>query len=252
MDKIGDFQYPSLTTFTETFDVAKECVNKYGGFMPNIFVTSKLGYTFKNANQISGWIYKRIDDMASFGLFTRERGGIRITDLGKEATDPYDSEKARKGKTKAIYKFPIFERGAKAWNFLVPNQDAFPAKLGELTSMDWTEARKHSETLQKLISDAFLHLKPSIEVGRNTGSLPAHFPMPQDRGEISNMSIGGTSQVGGTSPFGEVRTIIGTVVITDSDTLKLAQSFLDVLATKIEEQKRADRSEKTKASKEEK
>src|SRR5437879_2025422 len=128
-----------MTSFTETFEVAKDCLNRYGGFMTNINITTKLGYTFKNANQISGWIYKRFDDMGGFGLFSRERGGVRATSLGKEATDPYDSEKAREGKKKAIYKFPLLKKAAEEWSLTVPDQDAFPARLAELASVDWLE-----------------------------------------------------------------------------------------------------------------
>lgn len=207
--------------------------------MTNIAITTKLGYNFKNANQISGWIYKRFDDMTAFGLFVRERGGIRATPLGKEATDPYDSAKAAEGKKKAIYKFPLLKKAAEEWNLVVPDQDAFPAKLADLSLVDWVEAKKHSDALQKLISDCFTHLRPSIEIQGSatmaSGTIGAALmgsivPLSTvDRGDMTVVehSFG--------APFGEVRTVVGTVVVKNAATLKLARSLLDVLESEIKE-----------------
>lgn len=257
MDTIGKLEYPNQTTFTETFEIAKDCVNRYGGFMTNIVITGKLGYNFKNANQISGWIYRRFDDMAGFGLFTRERGGVRITALGKEATDPYDQEKARQGKAKAIFKFPLLKKAAEDWKMEVPDQDAFPAKLAELAAVDWVEAKKHSEVLQKLISDCFTHLRPTINVG--VGMAGVHSTTVADSGFTPVPELGKqaaptleTGPIGYGKPFGELRTIVGTVVVKNMATLRLARSTLDVLEEEIKESEANEKAEKSKASKESK
>lgn len=57
-----------------------------------------------------------------------------------------------------------------------------------------------------------------------------------DRREITLVDSGrGSDAVGMSGPFGEVRTILGTIVITDKSTLELAKSVLTVLGSKIEE-----------------
>ncbi len=243
MAKIGQYDYPTLTTFTETLEIATEALNRYGGFMPYLSITQKLGYNVKNPAGISGYIYRRFDEMCAFGLFGREKGGVRTTELAKEALDPYDAERARLGKKKSISKFPILAKAITDWKGRLPDQDAFPAKLAELASVDWVEAKKHSEILQKLISDCFTYIKPAFETvgsgvtasatetigGFLSGTIPTSQMSALDREEKQAVT-----QVG--SPFGELRTLVGTVVIKNMATLRLARSTLDVLEGEIKEQ----------------
>jgi hypothetical protein len=79
MLRIGDYDYPNLGTFSDTMMLAQEALSKYAGIIPNIDAVGKLGYTVKNPAAISGPIYKRINDLVAFGLFT-----LRKLALGRQ------------------------------------------------------------------------------------------------------------------------------------------------------------------------
>src|SRR6266540_890244 len=102
MRKIGDYEYPNLSTFKDALSIAEDAVTKYGGIIPNIDTAKKLGYNVKSPSAISGTIYKRFDDVCAFGLTMRDRGGLKATPLAIDAVDPYDSRKAEEAKAKAV------------------------------------------------------------------------------------------------------------------------------------------------------
>ena|SRR2546426_6017506 len=229
MRKIGEYQYPDLASFSETLEIAKEAINRFGGIMPNLSVVQKLGYNVKNPAGISGYIYRRFDDMEMWGLFKRERGNVRVTDLAKQAIDPYNRENSIKGRRKAIAMVPIVAKAFEEWKGELPDDEAFPARLVSLTSADWTEARKHSEPLKSIMADSFSYLRDSeganlvtvqtpeaVAITQQTTPLPESFP---PSGAL----------------LGELKTVIGSVVIRNGPTLKLARNILDVLEGEIQD-----------------
>jgi hypothetical protein len=247
MDTIGKFEYPTETNFSETLEVANEALNRFGGFMSNLQVTQKLGYNYKDGKGISGWVYKRFDEMCLFGLFVRERGGIRTTDLAKDAFDPYDATKAAQARIQAISKIPLFAKAIADWKGLIPDQEKFPAKLKELASVDWVEARKHSDVLEKIISDCFSYVKPSFEIKTaTTAGAPllttsdvGLVPMSSMEREVTQVAETGSVAYG--KPFGELRTVVGTVIVKNAATLKLARNLLDVIEGEIKETEAAQK-----------
>jgi hypothetical protein len=229
MDKIGEYEYPTLTSFSETLEIAREANDRFAGFMPYIKVSEKLGYNIKNPAGISGYIYRRFDEMCAFGLFKRERGGIRLTDLARDALNNIDQEKAKEAITKAIYKFPIIKKAFFDWNGEIPDDDALPTKLAELVSVDYNVAEKHSEAVKRFISDCFRYLKAS-------GGLQAPLAMqPSDRREINlgDTRITTASTPSGSILVGELKTTIGTVLIRNKATLELAKNLLNVLEKEL-------------------
>ncbi len=251
MQKIGEYQYPHLSNFTETLGIANEALNRFGGFMPYLNVVQKLGYNIKNPRGISGYIYRRFDDMVTFDLFKRERGGIRATELSKQALDPYNQENGKQAKARSIRNVVIIGKAYDDWNGQMPQDDAFAGKLSELAGVDWLEAKKHVEPLKALFSDCFRYLEDSK-------GLPS--PMSPNLGVPSKamMSIAPTMEVRGIvretrdessegGVMGELRTTIGSVVIRNPSTIKLARNLLDVLAEEMEKTSKGKvgRSEKT-------
>ena len=227
MDKIGEYEYPNLGTFAEALSLAKEAIDKHGGIMPSIDAAHKLGYNVKNAAAIGGQIYKRINDLCVFGLFTRERGCLKTTPLAVEALDPYDSTKATEGKAKAIRKIKLVERAFDAWNAEIPDETAFPAKLVDITGISWQEAQKHGKAVRTLIIEAFQYLKPSA-------ALPAPIVQEADRRELTISRpavVQETTTV--STPYGEVRTTMGTIVVKDKRTWKIAKELLYALGEQL-------------------
>jgi hypothetical protein len=229
MDKLGEYQYPNLSGFSEALQVAEDALNRYGGVMPNLDVAQKLGYKVKNPAGIPGYVYKRFDDMCVFGLFQRERGGVRTTDLAVKALDPYDQTKSRDGLAKAIRNVEIIGKAFDEWRGVVPDDTAFPAKLAALTGVEWVEAKKHVEGLRRLFTECFPYLKttgpppmkPQLAETQKAGSEVRSVAQPP----LTTGATGG--------PYGEVRTTMGTIVIGSKATLNLARNLLDILEDEI-------------------
>jgi hypothetical protein len=174
MEKIGEYEYPTLGTFKDALDIAAIGVDKYGGITPNFMAARVLGYNVpENKASLSGVIYRRFDELSLFGLFTRDRGGLRVTDLGKETLDPYDTSKADAAKAKAIGKFPIIIKAFNQLQGQLPDSTALPGKLSAITNANWTEIKKHTENLKKLFSSAFPYLEPMQTAQiRNENNIP--------------------------------------------------------------------------------
>jgi hypothetical protein len=228
MAKIGDFEYPSLGTFQEALDVTQEALAKYAGIIPISRAAEVLGYKVTDPNAISGSIYNRINDLKAFGLFTRERGTLKTTSLAVEALDPYNTARAAGGKAHAVRNVTIIGKAFDTWKGQLPDDTAFPAKLTQITGVNWQEAQKHVEALKKLFNETFQYLKSSAtEVAPIAAETPLA-PVPGRREiEISTE----------VEPFGELRTTLGSIVIKDTSTYKLAKQLLDLLGEQFTKQK---------------
>jgi hypothetical protein len=159
MLQIGKYKYPNQVTFAEALKIAQIAISKYEGKMSNKDMAEALGYKVKDPAAISGYIFRKFDDVCAYGLMKRQRGFVRVTEIAEEALDPYDTRKAQDGKAKAIRQIPIVNDAFTQWNGEVPSETAFPAKLTEFRDISWQEAQKHSESLRKLFSEVFPYLK---------------------------------------------------------------------------------------------
>ena len=226
---IGEYEYPDLTTFAEALEVADEAYQKYHGLMPAMRVAEKLGYKVKNPASISGFIYRRFDDMALFGLFARERGGIRVTDVGKAALDPYDQSSATRARARLIRNIPLIEKAYSEWKGELPGEEAFPSLVKDLTGVEWKEAKDNSLNLRRLFSECFPYLSNSQVTESSV------------QGSHSINSARSTLIQAPTTPllyeasgiYGEVKTIVGSVVLRNAATIKLAHDLLDVLGAEV-------------------
>lgn len=172
MKKIGNFDYPDRGSFKDALTVAKKALTDYGGAIPYDKAAEALGYTVKNKARMSGYIYKRFDDICMFGLTTRDRGVIRTTDIAVKALDPTDTAKAAMGKAEALRKISILAKVYDAWDGEIPSETAFPAKIGQIANVSWIEAQKSAESLRKLFNEVFPYLKAAPE-------LPAESPIQE-------------------------------------------------------------------------
>ncbi len=205
--------------------------------MPYLAVVQKLGYNIKDPRGISGYIYRRFDDMVSFGLFKRERGGIRTTDLSKQALDPYNQENARQGKARCVRNVAIVGKAYDEWGGQLPQDDAFAGKLSDLAGVDWLEAKKHVDPLKALFSDCFQYLEASrglpsplaTNLGVPAKGMPSISPTYTGFPEVRENKLGQIGEM----PLGELRTTAGSIVIRNASTLRLARSLLDVLEEEI-------------------
>jgi len=199
--------------------LAEEAIKKYAGIMPNMDAVTKLGYSVKNPAAISGPIYRKLSDLCAFGLFERVRAAIKTTILAGEALDPYDSAKAADGKARAVRNIAIVGKAFDAWGGEIPDDTAFPAKLIQIAGVDWQEAQKHTEMLKTLFNETFPYLKPSAGVVAPMSEAPTV-------GRREPISVSTTPNA---KPFGELRTTLGSIVIKDKGTLKLATQLLELL-----------------------
>ena len=158
MREIGDYTYPDKVTFAESIEFTKVAITKYGGKMSNKAAAEQLGYNVKHSDSLSGYIYRKFDDVCSYGLMVRERGGLKTTPLADEALDPYDTRKASAGKAKAIKQMPLVTKAYGEWKGEMPSESAFPAKLRDLLDVSWQEVEKHTDTLRKLLIEVFPHI----------------------------------------------------------------------------------------------
>jgi hypothetical protein len=176
---VGKYSYPNQVTFPEALEIARTAITKFDGKMSNVAVAEALGYKVK-PNAISGYIFRKFDDVCAYGLMKRQRGFLRITDTAIQALDPYDASKARDGKAKAISQMPIVKEAFTQWNGIIPQETALPSKLTDLLGVSWQEAQKHSESLRKLFNEVFPLLRvipepsppaPSSEIGGDIVSM---------------------------------------------------------------------------------
>jgi hypothetical protein len=174
MNKLGNYEYPTLKTFKDALGLAQETLEKYAGVIPMIKVAEKLGYTVKDSAAISGTIYQRINDICMYGLLTREgiRGGLKATPLAKEALDPFSKDKAAIAKAKALRSIGLIDRAYSAWNGGIPEITALPARLNEITGADWTECKNQAASVKDLLDEAFPYIQLSKEGGGGEISPP--------------------------------------------------------------------------------
>jgi hypothetical protein len=229
MQRIGDYDYPNLGTFSDAIMLAQEALSKYAGIIPNIDAVGKLGYTVKNPAAISGPIYKRINDLVAFGLFTRDRGALRTTDLAAEALDQNDSTKASIGKAKAIRNIEIIGKAFDAWEGKIPDNTAFPGKLMQITGVSLSEAQKHMESLKKLFNETFHYLgvTPGMPTPLGEAALATE---RRDNGMVQSVSTEAPVTV---EPRGEMRSTIGTIIVKDKTTWRIARDLLRALGEQL-------------------
>lgn len=163
---IGKYTYPNQVTFAKALEIAKKAITQFDGKMSNKDMAEALGYKVKDPNAISGYIFRKFDDVCAYGLMKRQRGFVKVTEITVEALDPYDTRKAQEGKARAIKQMPIVSEAFTQWNGEIPSETAFPSKLVDLLGISWQEAQKHSESLRKLFIELFPYLKmtPQAEV----------------------------------------------------------------------------------------
>ena len=230
MAQIGDYEYPTLGTFSDALMLAEEAISKYAGIIPNIDAVTKLGYTVKDPAAISGPIYKRINELVTFGLFTRDRGVLKTTDLAASALDQYDSVKATEAKARSIRNIQIIGKAFDAWEGKIPDNPAFPAKLVQLTGVTHAEAQKHVESLKKLFNETFSYLKASP--GTLAPLIETTMPVDRrDSGGMVQQAVTEASIV--VQPRGEMRTTIGTIIVKDKTTWKIARDLLRALGEQL-------------------
>lgn len=164
MGRIGKFEYPDRGTFTDALLIAKEALEKYGGVIPYRVAAEKFGYNIKTDASISGWIYKRFDDVCIFGLLTREKKCMKTTDLAIKALDPTDTARAAEGKAEAVRKVQLIAKAYDEWNGEIPSETAFPAKIASVTGVNWVEAKKHTKALMTIFGETFPYLKAAPEL----------------------------------------------------------------------------------------
>jgi hypothetical protein len=162
---VGKFSYPNQVTFAEALEIARTAITKFDGKMSNVAVAEALGYKSPKPNAISGYIFRKFDDLCAYGLMKRQRGFVRVTDIAVQALDPFDSRKASEGKAKAINQMPIVREAFAQWNGEIPQETAFPSKLNDLLGVSWQEAQKHADSLRKLFNEVFPYLKPALTMG---------------------------------------------------------------------------------------
>ena len=227
MNKIGEYTYPSFGTFADAMTISKKAIENFGGVIPIAGAAKLLGYKISDKSNISGSIYKRFNELESFGLFTRDSGGLLTTDLAKDALHPNNEEVAKSGKIKAIRNITIVGKAFDTWHGVIPDISAFPGQLSVLVGISWPECRKHSEPLHRLFSETFPHLGTSTEI-------------PESLDFANNPKITSEQIVAEEKPKtlkGELKTTIGSVIITDNSTLNLARKLLDVFEEQLIEAK---------------
>jgi hypothetical protein len=167
MLNIGKYGYPNQVTFAEALEIAKTAITRFDGKMSNKDMAEVLGYKVKDSNAISGYIFRKFDDVCAYGLMKRQRGFVRVTDIAIEACDPYDSRKSSVAIARAIKQMPIVSDAFTQWNGEIPSETAIPSKLVDLFAVSWQDAQKHAESLRKLFIELFPYLKSTPETTRH-------------------------------------------------------------------------------------
>lgn len=241
MLEVGDYQYPNKVTFKEALGITKLAIDRYDGKMPNKAVAEALGYKIKDPNAISGYIFRKLDDINSYNLLRRERGYMEVTSLADEALDPFDSRRAQEGKGKAIRQMKIVKKAFTEWNGKIPPETAFPSKLKDLLGISWQEAQKHAKSVRKLYIEVFPYLEST--------------PTSSEHTSVSNEGVGrdgvtkeksfGVSAVLKNEVRGELRTEdYGILKIKDEISIDIAIKLLQSLKTKLTSSKKKEENEK--------
>jgi hypothetical protein len=233
MQTVGKYSYPDRGTFAEALILAEKAA-KLSGILPNKDAAEALNYTVKKV--IGGEIYKKFDDLEQFGLFKRGRGTIEITELGMSAIDPYDKTKALKAKATALRNIKLIPDTFTQLKGELPDSNAFPSFLIKFMGLNLIEAQNHSESVRKLLSEAFPILR---EAGSTTWPPPTggeiKVPTPLDtRGPTAQEAM----------PSGELRTTYGSVVINNIDTLEIAEKYLELLRKQLSKPKQTKEEER--------
>jgi len=225
MKKIGNYEYPNYGAFEDSVAITRKAIENFGGIIPLPDAARVLGYKIHEKTKLSGTVYQRIKDLECFGLFRRDRSGLRITDLARSALHPYDEETAKDGKIKAIRNITIIGKAFDQWNGNIPDISAFPGKLADISDINWTDCKKHVPTLNKLFVETFPYLRSQNE-STPGGTID----------EISTSKSFTEVRVGEQKPHvlkGELKSTIGSVFITDISTLNLARKLLDVFEEQL-------------------
>ena len=220
MAKIAEFDYPTHGTFSQALAIAEEAL-KREGVIPVLDALKKIGLKPTEA-KISGSYYYKLEELSWFGLFKRQSGVLRVEPIATQACHPSDSAVANKGKAEALRNnLPLVARLYDAWHGEIPEENAFPAKLEKSLAISWTDARKHTKTLRKLLNETFPYLLPYTGLESK----------PVDRGDmlipIAQKPEAETELV--VRPFGEIRSTAGSMAIRNARQLKLARAILDEL-----------------------
>jgi hypothetical protein len=228
---IGKYSLPNEVTFVEALKIAKIAVDKYSGKMSNKDVAEAMGYKIKNPASISGYIFRKFDDMCAYNLMKRERGFLSVTAIGYEALDKVDSRKAEEGKAKAIRQIRIVDEAFTKWNGEIPIETAFLSKMSTDFAIPWQEAQKYTESLRKLLIEVFPYLKAVSEY--------TALGLTETRGENSLTETERKSSFAVAEPhvIGELRTEdYGIIKIKDKTSIAMAKMALDSLERKLAEQ----------------
>lgn len=254
MAKIGEFVYPTRATFTDALQVTDAAVTRFGNLIPYIEATKILGYNIKDPSAIPGYVYKRFDELCYFGLLARDKPnrGLRSTELGRRAFDPDYQTKANEAKAEAVRNVPIVAKAFTDWKGKIPEDNAFPARLADLASVTRLEAENHVTDLKKLISECFPVLQSSGQPSplRRAEIVQPDFGTGRGEKRLVDAPTSGPGLNEGTD-YGELRTTIGSVNITDTVTLGLAKHLLEALETRLAEEKKTPKKGKAKSEKEE-
>jgi hypothetical protein len=227
---VGKYSYPNQVTFAESLEIARTAITKFDGKMSNVAIAEALGYKVK-PNAISGYIFRKFDDVCAYGLLKRQRGFLKVTDIAIQALDPYDTGKARDGKAKAISQMPIVKEAFTQWNGEIPQETAFPSKLTDLLGVSWQEAQKHAEQLRKLFIELFPYLKSTSSATREMVAHDHDVGRDEIKVEKFDTPIGSN----------ELRTEeYGILKIKDEVSVDMALTILKSLKEKLQASKKKD------------
>ena len=228
---VGKYTYPNQVTFAEALEIARIAITKFDGKMSNVAVAEALGYKALKPEAISGYIFRKFDDVCAYGLLKRQRGFLKVADVAVQALDPYDTEKAREGKAKAICQMPIVKEAFTKWNGEVPTETAFPSKATDLLGVSWQEAQKHTEQLRKLFIELFPYLKSTPEIKGQVLALDQGVGRDTEKVDKFETPIGSN----------ELRTEeYGILKIKDAVSLDMAMTILKSLKEKLEASRKKD------------
>jgi hypothetical protein len=235
MTKIGDYEYPETASFEDALKIANAALNKFGGIISNSQAARELGYKLGDKSNISGTVYKRLDDICMFGLVKRERGVLKAAELAKGALNPYDSLSETRGKLTAIRNVSIIGKAFDAWNGEMPDENAFSARISALIGVDWITSNKHRPILQKLFNEVFPILRTSndSQIYREEEADRGDMFIPSKQSALTQVS--NTTPTSGVRLYGEVRTGDGSITIKNKQTLEIAKKMLEIVETQIYE-----------------
>lgn len=234
MATIGEYEYPTLSSFKDAIDLANAALEG-GGVIANTKAASTLGYKVREDGNLPGPVYQRFDDLCRFGLLERDKGkkGImRLTSLGEEAVNKDEFQKADAAKIKAIRSIQIIAKAFDSWNGNVPDNNALQGKLHTLTGVDYNDCKNHVAPLSRLFQETFPILKTL------SGEITKPLALNDARGEgMLQDSTFERREIGKMGRnLGELRTKIGTVILTNKATIDLAIKHLEVLKEQVEEE----------------